>query len=195
MLIERLESLANNIELSLAAQALLSDTKGLDSSNSAKNESKPFSFAQTDYDEFNWGEEVSQKSPLSSMSSQDLVSLVAKKGSAITTLIKKVQSGILTDEEMATLIPEKRDEVKFFSVVIMILKIIGETGVINTIIDFIREAKSHKSVPQVDTPNGMHKLLESSLLHVMERDVVPLLDKHIPGGTGTISLILQQIKS
>lgn len=198
-LINSLESFRDSMELNLLVNSLKGKEKTpIMSSETTGNDDlyKGF-FAHNSFPQHSAVAADKQTLKSDSVSQSDILNIVKTKGATIVALVKSTGLSFINEDEMRSLDENKRSEVKFFSTVMLILKIMNETGTIDKIIDFIRDASSKKVKTGGDvnlSGTEKHRLMESALLHVMESEVIPSLDSKIPGGVGTISLIMQHLK-
>lgn len=129
------------------------------------------------------------------LSLSDVKSLIVEKGVAIAAIVKTVSQGILSPEEIQSLDGDKQGEIKFFSVVLIGLKLFNESGILGSILDFIKDkiAKNDHLDDADLSATQKHELIESALLSKMESEVLPILDKQIPGGINTIRFVLDAV--
>lgn len=125
----------------------------------------------------------------------DVKTLFIEKGVAVATLIKTVSNGIMPESEMAQLDDNAQSEVKFFSIVMLALRLLEQTGVLKNIVSYIKDAiDGDDDMDDTNlTPYQKHNLLESTLLDKMETEILPLVDSQIPGGINTMKFVLDAI--
>lgn len=202
-----LDKIVNSYELKSALSSLTGSSKmnsGTTKSGISDNDVDKLSNNAFNFSEGVFGELLHDNEPVpasfenakeAELSPSDIKSLVVEKGVAIAAIVKTVSQGILSPKEIQSLDGDKQGEIKFFSVVLIGLKLLNESGILGSILDFIKDkiAKNDHLDDADLSATQKHELIESALLSKMESEVLPILDKQIPGGINTIRFVLDAV--
>lgn len=202
-----LDKIVNSYELKSALSSLTGSSKinsgttksGISDNDVNKLSNNAFNFSEGVFGELlhdNESVPVSlENAKEAELSPSDVKSLIMEKGVAIAAIVKTVSQGILSPKEIQSLDGDKQGEIKFFSVVLIGLKLLNESGILGSILDFIKDkiAKNDHLDDADLSATQKHELIESALLSKMESEVLPILDKQIPGGINTIRFVLDAV--